>query len=151
MSFGVALAQQALENSGAVAFWSALAGAGVGGFAAAIGSVYVDRRKATRQARIRMYDELLPEILRPKGVPLSGEDLAPLHRVARISGWRDRRAVEHIMRLHDESSMASEKGRAEWVALGKPQGWSSSSANDAYRALRRSIEEFADALGKRIR
>ncbi len=43
-------------------FWAALLGALVGGFAAAAGSVLVNRRELVRSARVRLHDELLPEL-----------------------------------------------------------------------------------------
>jgi hypothetical protein len=88
-------------SEGWIAFGSALAGAIAGGGAALVGSIIVNRRELTRRARIRMFDEILPELVdRDNGDLGDAEpEFKALERAAAMSSRGDRRAVSNLYGL----------------------------------------------------
>lgn len=88
-------------SEGWIAFGSALAGAIAGGGAALVGSIIVNRRELTRRARIRMFDEILPELVNRDNGDLGDAEpeFKALERAAAISSRGDRRAVSNLYSL----------------------------------------------------
>jgi hypothetical protein len=96
---------------------AALIGALVGGLASGLaalgGSVVVNRIQLKKATRLRMYDEILPQVARPFGVlqdqfTLKADPLAPpeflnlvhdLERVSVIAGSKERQLAGEIRRL----------------------------------------------------
>jgi hypothetical protein len=86
----------------------AVIGAIIGGIASVEGSILIERWMQTRTIRVRLYGELLPEVLRiENAVPPSPEGAAPLdsleaqarelYRAATIAGKTDQ---GHAKRIH---------------------------------------------------
>jgi hypothetical protein len=88
------------DSTAWVAFGSALAGALVGGFASAAGSLVVARRRAALDARTVLYLELVADfrpsrdrpMFQSEGPPPDGV-LKSMRRTAILAGRRDRRLV----------------------------------------------------------
>jgi hypothetical protein len=93
-------------NTALIAIGSSLGGALVGGFAAAGGSDWAQRRQLRRTARFHMFDDLLPlweprvglrvGALAHSDRPSPDTVLADLRRTAVLAGRRDRGLVERM-------------------------------------------------------
>ena len=122
-----------MADSGLIAFGAAAFGALVGGMGSAVGSTWLQRRELIRTARVRMYDELLPqltdrELTLPVLLEMGRRDgmsivrlIAALHRNAAIAGRTESRLVADL--------------RASWEALSRP-----ASAREARR------DEYGDEI-----
>jgi hypothetical protein len=115
-------------------FWAAIVGALVGGGLTAGGGVYVYRRQAIREVRVRIYEELVPKV--PAGRFLSrGESaprpdigasiekaLDPIERLSHLAGWRDSRWVERLrekarplLEYNNNETTINEIGTIVWI------------------------------------
>jgi hypothetical protein len=112
---------------------AALIGALVGGLASGAaalgGSVIVNQLQLKRSTRLRIYDEILPQVARPFGVlqdqfTMKADPLAPpeflqlvheLERVGAIAGGKDRQLADEIRRLiyRRQGFVDTERGN-EW-------------------------------------
>ena len=100
-------------------FGAALLGALVGGFAAMVGSLFVARWQSTRIYRIRIYDELLPPLLKYASDDvwpahaLAQEDpdnyremMLPVVRAGHVASRRDGKKVDNLNQLLADASVA---------------------------------------------
>jgi hypothetical protein len=140
-------------------FGAALLGALVGGFAAMVGSLFVARWQSTRTYRIRIYDDLLPPLLR-----YAGDDVWPAHafaqedpdnyreamlrvvRAGHVASRRDGKKVDNLNQLLADASVAY-----GGVPLKPPDGydrfkdWGADEAKDAMYS--ETLRAYLDALG----
>lgn len=115
---------------------AALIGALVGGLASGVaalgGSVIVNRMQLKKATRLRMYDEILPQVARPFGVlqdqfTMKADPLAPLEflnlvhtleRVGVIVGGKDRQLTDEIRRLiYRRQGFIDSEREDEWEYL----------------------------------
>lgn len=135
-----------MGDSGAVAFGSALLGAAVGGGASLLGSIVVERRKLTRESRVRMFDELLPRLMQARQVPMERPPLEAIHRAAILAGRSDQRSAAHILRLWDEMEEIS---RAEQGVVASRESMPATTA--ASQRLDAALSSLHQRLARRVR
>lgn len=144
----------------AAALLGAFVGAVVGGLASAAGSVWVNRRELTRATRVRIYDELLPDLLMAhyEGVidPLVGKPLKAspakwqtyeaLRRSAIIASRADARRAETLLNAVDglqPSIDAVEEAEARHAHAMK-SAHSPKEVDEANRELEAALGRIAD-------
>ncbi len=127
-------------------FWAALAGALVGGVAALWSGLIVNRRQVTREYRVKIYDDLLPELRTGIHPDIPRPDpnwytrlVAQIQRASHIAGSEDTAKADNLATL-------LETARSHSTDLPKDGTGAISSAvpdDDPYVV---AIREFVDAV-----
>jgi hypothetical protein len=143
-------------SEGTINLLSALLGAVVGGALTLTGSIVVSRWSRASEARMRMYDELIPQAMgslyrlevEPHApdagdhVGALSDTLHALRRASVVAGRPERRAADSIIRAWYEAS-----GEGS-LLLQQPGGISEPA--DSFRRIRPSLEGLMRILERRL-
>jgi hypothetical protein len=107
---------------------SGVVGAIVGGAASLAGTMVINKRQMATNARMRLYDQLLPELERAiddgTGRERVPEVLAAVRRASAIAGRLERRDAHNLWQLWGEHQaeleVETEAERRAWETLGPP-------------------------------
>ncbi len=98
------------DTSWAVAFGSAVAGAVVGGAASLAGSVVVQRRQVVRETRLKIYREILPDLVEDVMNTMADQqverDFRELVRLCALVGRSPRELAENASNDFDSIRLA---------------------------------------------
>jgi hypothetical protein len=152
---------------------SGIVGAIVGGAASLAGTMVVNKRQMATNARMRLYDQLLPELLRATTDDGTGvaeervpEVLAAVRRASAIAGRLERRDAHNLWQLWGEHQAELEaETEAEtkaWMTRGPPMAVNPdpppppgykrppSAYELRLRRIREEIRAFSDKLGAKL-
>jgi hypothetical protein len=144
---------------------SGVVGAIVGGAASLAGTMVVNKRQMATNARMRLYDQLLPElddaIVEHMGVAVP-ELLEAVRRASAIAGRAERRDAHNLWQLWREHQAELEVERSAFETLGMPEavnadpdpppGYKPPPSPYKLRLsrIREEIKAFSDKLGAKL-